>query len=767
MKQLVGNWPAAACGLLTLHLDRRALIQGGPYNAPNSYRWNFDAMGNLPAGSAIWGNDELMPNGTEYLATIFNSYGDNIWGPQRMMLCGDSPVDISQWVPPCLEPGAPAISVSISPGSGTLFSGETLQFTATVTNSADQTVIWSASAGSIDANGLFTAPSGVSSATTITITATPAADPTASGSVTVTVNAEALVAVTVLPLTATLTAGQTLQFSASVANSMDQRVTWMADFGTIDANGLFTAPTVFNSTSVVITAVSVIDGTKSGAVHITVNPGVLPTQLDLLQWCVLSSRATQHLAGDPSQPYEVQWLDTDTGYPSNYPAGTLWFIKNIAGNPWDICFYDNNHALAHWITENGDTAYQAQCQAANGTACWNYARAYKRNTRTGGIAVLPRYFTPGNSVTLDSPAPNYVVRTADCEATSDQINLGDVRCITTGPFKISWGGSIDKGSGTLATGPNYDNVNGVDTIKNEYYYSGSFNGGFSDHEDTYYVLGFGRVAWYYYHSNAFVQKTVNNIVVAGGHPQPNFPCGPGKPWFGGGAVTPPPPPVPGANFSNLETKSPGWVVAGGTSVGGTDATPAYSMLQNVPWQGHTNTLQLMIHSAASKWGNVRASFPTAATQAQLPLPPDGLVTLSGMVWLTSVALANVSFDTVIGKSNVVYHMGLEIDYNQGGMLMIQNSAGAWVSTGILVGILPMNTWNTFKVEMSLNTAAQTATRIALTLNGTRYVIPSNVASLTGKSTPWGDGNMVQLGIGTDSTGAQITAYYVNIGYTYG
>jgi hypothetical protein len=50
------------------------------------------------------------------------------------------------------------VSVSISPETGALESGQKLQFSATVYNSSNQGVTWAASAGSISSSGLYTAP---------------------------------------------------------------------------------------------------------------------------------------------------------------------------------------------------------------------------------------------------------------------------------------------------------------------------------------------------------------------------------------------------------------------------------------------------------------------------------------------------------------------------------------------------------------------------------------------------------------------------------
>jgi hypothetical protein len=82
------------------------------------------------------------------------------------------------------------IGVNVCPAAITLSGGQTQQFTATVTNTASQTVAWSsapAGAGSIDpASGLYTAPASIAAVQTVTITATSQADTTKAATATVT-----------------------------------------------------------------------------------------------------------------------------------------------------------------------------------------------------------------------------------------------------------------------------------------------------------------------------------------------------------------------------------------------------------------------------------------------------------------------------------------------------------------------------------------------------------------------------------------------------
>jgi hypothetical protein len=75
------------------------------------------------------------------------------------------------------------ISVTVSPGSGALESGQTLQFKATVYNSSNQAVTWSASAGTISSSGLYTAPQVSSGTWTYRVWATSVAEPSKSATV--------------------------------------------------------------------------------------------------------------------------------------------------------------------------------------------------------------------------------------------------------------------------------------------------------------------------------------------------------------------------------------------------------------------------------------------------------------------------------------------------------------------------------------------------------------------------------------------------------
>lgn len=179
------------------------------------------------------------------------------------------------------------VSVSITPEKATLQTGTTQQFTATVANSTDMTVVWEVNGnqggnsvtGTIDANGLFTAPASLPPTPTVTVTAVSHADTTRSASAQVTLAGATAVSVTLSPAAVSVATGKTQQFQASVINTGDTVVTWQVNgvtggnstAGTINANGLFTAPASVPSPPVVfVSAVSQADPTKTATAQVTI-----------------------------------------------------------------------------------------------------------------------------------------------------------------------------------------------------------------------------------------------------------------------------------------------------------------------------------------------------------------------------------------------------------------------------------------------------------------------------------------------------------------
>lgn len=163
-------------------------------------------------------------------------------------------------------------SIAITPTATSVATKSTVQFTATVTlqngkTSSSTAVTWQvngttggnstvgtiASSGSNTQVATYTAPAAVPAGGQVNITATAPADSSSSSSATITSNT-AIVTITqtytlvISPQTATVPAGGSHQYSATLNGVADPNATWTLSsanggvLGTIDATGLYTAP---------------------------------------------------------------------------------------------------------------------------------------------------------------------------------------------------------------------------------------------------------------------------------------------------------------------------------------------------------------------------------------------------------------------------------------------------------------------------------------------------------------------------------------------
>ena len=165
------------------------------------------------------------------------------------------------------------ISLAITPTAADLDAAQSLQLSATVADTPNPNVIWTMNpqVGTLSSSGLYTAPSIIMSAQTVTVTATSVADPSASGSIDIYLLP---VAVTLSPSTISLQPWQTTQFVANVVNTSNAEVIWSLTpaLGSI-SKGKYSAPRrIRKPEQVTVTATSTADSTKSASVVITLVP---------------------------------------------------------------------------------------------------------------------------------------------------------------------------------------------------------------------------------------------------------------------------------------------------------------------------------------------------------------------------------------------------------------------------------------------------------------------------------------------------------------
>jgi hypothetical protein len=162
-------------------------------------------------------------------------------------------------------PGAGGITVTVLPGSDTLFPGSWAVFRATVAGSANQAVTWAAVGGTITQNGVYHAPASTGS---FKVRAISQADPTKFTDVNISVIPSAGITVSITPPSPTVAQGSTQQFTADVVGTAPG-VRWFAINGSITSGGLYTAPNLTGPDIVIARSLS----NPSASAMVQVNVG--------------------------------------------------------------------------------------------------------------------------------------------------------------------------------------------------------------------------------------------------------------------------------------------------------------------------------------------------------------------------------------------------------------------------------------------------------------------------------------------------------------
>ena len=152
------------------------------------------------------------------------------------------------------------------------------------------------------------------------------------------------IAVAVNPATATLRAGQTQQFTASVTGAASSAVSWSLSpsVGSVSAAGLYTAPSSISTTqTVTLMAASLADPTKTGTATITLQPS-------------LGTIRVNAGGSEYTDPQGNLW-SADTGYSGGSAYSTT---VNVAGTTTPTLYQTER-----WCS----SAFQYQFTVPNGT----------------------------------------------------------------------------------------------------------------------------------------------------------------------------------------------------------------------------------------------------------------------------------------------------------------------------------------------------------------------------------------------------------------
>jgi uncharacterized protein YjdB len=235
-------------------------------------------------------------------------------------------------------------AVSITPSTVTLNPGNTTQLTAVPTDSlgnalANQTVTWSSSntgVATVSATGLLSAVS-VGSAV---ISATAGGKSGFANLTVVAASPASVESVTVSPATASITAGKTVQLTATLKDSVGnvlggRAVTWTSSnptVATVSSNGLVTAVAAGTAT------ISAASGGQQGSAQVTVNAVVVSSVQVSPGWADLSARQTLQLtataldgSGNPMGGVTITWSSNAPSLASVSSSG-LVTVLSTSGN---------------------------------------------------------------------------------------------------------------------------------------------------------------------------------------------------------------------------------------------------------------------------------------------------------------------------------------------------------------------------------------------------------------------------------------------------
>lgn len=159
------------------------------------------------------------------------------------------------------------------------------------------------------------------------------------------------ISVTISPTSATVSAGGTQQFQATVTGSTNTAVQWEVNqtpggnspTGTISSSGLYTAPATTTPLQVTVTAVSQANTSKSASAPVTVNPINTPPPIT-----VTVSPTTANLAVSTNQQFTATVTGTNN-------TSVTWSVDGVTGGNTTVGTINTSGLYAAPATAGGHT----------------------------------------------------------------------------------------------------------------------------------------------------------------------------------------------------------------------------------------------------------------------------------------------------------------------------------------------------------------------------------------------------------------------------
>lgn len=272
------------------------------------------------------------------------------------------------------------------------------------------------------------------------------------------------IVISILPVSGSVTAGNTLQFSATVTGAADTSVTWSATGGVVDPTGLFTAGNVAGTFTV--TATSVADPASSSSVTVLISePPVnisysyegVRMELDFSA-CLMTSYG------------ECAWENLSVGRDDSWPTNEyqllfhtyrinntkVWYTITVSGGNFDGVMNPNQCPTGRdcWIrgtlASDGDAVILQGRRSNEDAACRGYndcvvhafrVRSSDHPGNSASITVTPIDSTvaPGETVQFSADVTGLAVSTVNWSADGGAIDTTGLYTAgdTTGTFVIT------------------------------------------------------------------------------------------------------------------------------------------------------------------------------------------------------------------------------------------------------------------------------------------------------------------------------------------
>jgi hypothetical protein len=100
-----GEGNPLANGYLTFDLPTTGVQTDGIFITQQTVKIPLDANGDVVTSPLqyIWGNDNLLPDGTYYRVTAYSADGQPVWGPNNQRVVGSETFDLGTWIPNSVE----------------------------------------------------------------------------------------------------------------------------------------------------------------------------------------------------------------------------------------------------------------------------------------------------------------------------------------------------------------------------------------------------------------------------------------------------------------------------------------------------------------------------------------------------------------------------------------------------------------------------------------------------------------------------------------